>query len=53
MGAKGVELLVDGIGNVVLGTKDGKIFHQDIEEALVIEKQFDYEAYELAKILSI
>ncbi|SHJ02813.1 6-phosphofructokinase [Dethiosulfatibacter aminovorans DSM 17477] len=53
MGAKGVELLVDGIGNVVLGTKDGKVFHQDIEEALCMEKQFDYEAYELTKILSV
>jgi 6-phosphofructokinase 1 len=53
LGAKAVELLVDGISNVVLGTKDGKLFHQDIEEALNIEKQFDYEAYELTKILSI
>lgn len=53
MGAKAVELLIDGVANVVIGTKGGKIFSQDIEEALEMEKVFDTEAYELAKILSI
>ncbi|SHJ65612.1 6-phosphofructokinase [Dethiosulfatibacter aminovorans DSM 17477] len=53
LGAKGAELLVGGTGNVVLGTKDNVIFNMDIDEALKIEKQFDYEAYELTKILSM
>lgn len=53
MGSMAVQLLIDGVGNVVIGSRDGKIFTQNIKEALKIEKEFDYYAYELAKILSI
>ncbi|MBN2287170.1 MAG: 6-phosphofructokinase [Tissierellales bacterium] len=53
MGAKAVHTLMNGITNVVIGTRDGQIFSMDIGEALQIEKEFDQETYELAKILSI
>jgi 6-phosphofructokinase 1 len=53
MGAQAVKCLIEGNNNVVLGTKDGKIFHMDIGKALNMKKEFDSEAFELTKILSI
>jgi len=53
MGANAVKCLIEGRNNVVLGTKDGKIFDIEIEKALNMEKNFDNEAFELTKILSI
>ncbi len=53
MGANAVECLLNGNNNVLLGTKNGKIFDMDIEEALNMKKKFDDKAFELTKILSI
>ncbi|MFA9423936.1 MAG: ATP-dependent 6-phosphofructokinase, partial [Sedimentibacter sp.] len=53
MGSKAVELLNDSIHNRVLGVRGNEIFHMDIEEALLMKKEFDKETYELTKILSI
>ncbi len=52
LGAKAVELLVEGKGGRVVGMRDNKIVDMDIHEALSMEKKFDYELYELANILS-
>ncbi len=53
MGANAVKCLMEGCTDVVLGTRNGKIFNMNIEKALNIKKEFDKEAYELTKILSI
>lgn len=53
LGNKAVELLIEGKSKRVVGVKDNKIIDLDIEEALSMEKKFDQELYEMAKILSI
>lgn len=53
MGAKAVELLKNNISNRVLGINGNEIFDIEISEALSIKKKFDYNMYELTKILSI
>ncbi len=53
MGAKAVEVLMSGKSSRVIGIRGGSIFDMDIEEALLTEKEFDKESYELTKILSI
>jgi len=53
MGAKAVELLLQGDKNRVVGVSGKKIIDMDIDEALNIKNNFDMDAYELAKILSI
>ncbi len=50
---KAVELLIEGKSKRVVGIKDNKIIDLDIDEALSIEKKFDEELYEMAKVLSI
>jgi len=53
MGARAVQLLMEGKTARTLGVKGNKIIDVDIDEALSIEKIFDKETYELTKILSI
>lgn len=53
MGAKSVELLLNGKSGRVVGVEGNRIIDLDINEALSIEKSFDNDMYELAKILSI
>ena len=53
MGANAVKCLIEGKNNALLGTKNGKIFDIEIEKALSMKKNFDNEAFELTKILSI
>ncbi len=53
LGAKSVELLLQGKKGRVVGIKDNKIVDQDIDEALLVEKNIDQEMYDLTKILSI
>jgi len=53
MGAKAVELLLQGDKNRVVGVSGKKIIDMDIDEALNIKNNLDMDAYELAKILSI
>ncbi|MCX7904230.1 MAG: 6-phosphofructokinase [Caloramator sp.] len=52
MGARAVELLLEGKSQRVVGIRDGKIIDMDIVEALSMKKQSDDYMYELAKILS-
>lgn len=53
LGNKAVELLIEGKSKRVVGIKDNKIIDLDIDEALSMEKKFDKDLYEMAKILSI
>lgn len=53
LGARAVELLMDGKSGRALGVKGGEVIDLDIIEALSQTKGVDREAYELAKILSI
>ena len=52
MGAKAVDVLLEGKTSRVIGTVDNKIVDMDIDEALAIERKFDEETYEIAEILS-
>lgn len=53
LGAKAVELLIQGKSGRAVGIRNNKIIDEDINEALVMKKQFNMEMYELAKVLSI
>lgn len=53
LGARAVELLGEGSSGRVVGIKENKIVDYSIDEALSMEKKFNNELYELAKILSI
>ncbi|WP_427339782.1 6-phosphofructokinase [Caloranaerobacter sp. DY30410] len=53
MGAKAVELLLEGKSGRVIGVKGNELFDMDIDEALSLEKNFDKGMYNLTKILSI
>ncbi len=53
MGAKAVQLLMEGKSARALGVKGNQVFDIDIEEALSTNREFDTETYELTKILSI
>lgn len=52
MGAKAVELLMGGKVSRAIGVNDAGVFDVDLTEALNTKKVFDYESYELTKILS-
>ena len=52
IGAKAVEVLLEGKTSRVIGIRDNKIIDQDIDEALDMESKFDTELYEIAKVLS-
>ncbi|MBF8984083.1 6-phosphofructokinase [Lutibacter sp. B2] len=53
MGAKAVEVLLNGKSGRAVGIKDNKLFAMDIDEVISTKKEFDEEMYELTKILSI
>lgn len=52
MGAKAVEVLLEGKSSRVIGTKGGEIFDQDIIEALSMPRKFDEDLYNIAQLLS-
>lgn len=52
LGARAVELLLDGKSARVVGIRNNQIIDEDIDEALAMERRFDDELYEVAKILS-
>ncbi|QCX34477.1 6-phosphofructokinase [Caloramator sp. E03] len=52
LGARAVELLVEGKSKRVVGIRDNKIIDLDITEALSMKKETDNDLYNLAKILS-
>ena len=47
MGYYAVELLEKGIGNRVVGMKDGKVYDVDIQEALAMKKPFNERLYKI------
>lgn len=53
MGYAAVELLSQGIGNRVIGQRDGRIVNFDIFEALNMKKEFDFDTLEIAHCTSI
>ncbi len=52
MGYYAVELLEKGIGNRVVGLKDGKVIDVDIQEALKMKKPFSEDLYKIADEIS-
>lgn len=52
MGFYAVELLEKGIGNRVVGLKNGKVYDVDIQEALSMKKPFDERLYKIANNIS-
>lgn len=52
LGARAVELLVEGKSKRVVGIKDNKVIDVDITEALNMKKESDDNLYDLAQILS-
>ncbi len=53
MGYYAVELLEKGIGNRVVGLKEGKVVDFDIQEALSMKKPFNERLYKIANDISI
>ncbi|MDF2635010.1 MAG: 6-phosphofructokinase [Pelosinus sp.] len=53
MGAKAVNLLIEGKSNRAIGIKDNQLVDIDIMEALTERKIFDHEMYNLSQTLSI
>ena len=53
MGYYAVELLEKGIGNRVIGLKDGKVCDYDIQEALAMKKPFNERLYKIANEISL
>ena len=53
MGAKAVQLLLEGKGNRVVAMKQGEIVDFDITEALNMKKEFDRDLYKVALKISI
>jgi len=53
MGARAVDLLLDGQSNKMVGVLGGKVVSYDIADALKQEKKIDLEMWELASILAI
>jgi 6-phosphofructokinase 1 len=52
MGYYAVELLEKGIGNRVVGYKEGRVYDVDIQEALSMKKPFDERLYNIANDIS-
>ncbi len=53
MGAKAVELLIQGAANRAVGMKGKDIIDMDLDKALSVGCTFDIDSYELANVLSI
>ncbi|GFZ33634.1 ATP-dependent 6-phosphofructokinase [Clostridium zeae] len=52
MGARAVELLLEGKTCRVVGIKNNQVMDMDIDEALAMERKFDNELYDIASALS-
>ncbi|MDT8716085.1 6-phosphofructokinase [Clostridium sp. 19966] len=52
LGARAVELLIEGKSSRVVGMRGGKIVDDDIDEALAMPRKFDDNLYEIANALS-
>lgn len=52
-GYHAVELLDRGVGNRVIGYKDGQVVDYDILEGLSMKKPFDQQLYDMANVISL
>lgn len=52
MGARAVEVLLEGKTSRVIGIRNNEIVDDDIDEALAVERSFNEELYKVAQILS-
>ena len=52
MGAKAIEVLLEGKTSRVIGIRNNVIIDQDIDEALDIDSKFDKELYDISNILA-
>ncbi len=52
LGAKAVELLKNGVGNRIVGIKDGQIFDMDIIEGVSVPRTVNKKLYEIAKVVA-
>ncbi|WP_138203458.1 6-phosphofructokinase [Haloimpatiens lingqiaonensis] len=52
LGAKAIEVLLEGKKARVVGIRDGKVIDQDINEALSTKREFDEELFDIARALS-
>ena len=52
MGARAVELLIEGKTSRVVGIKENNIFDMDIDEALALPRSFDEELYHVANAIN-
>lgn len=52
MGARAVEVLMNGRTSRVIGIKENQIFDMDIDEALSVERKFDEELYNVANAIN-
>ena len=52
MGYKAVQVLLEGSGNRIVGTRDGNIVDMDMEEALAMEKHLQMYRYEVLESLT-
>lgn len=52
LGARAVELLIEGKSSRVVGIRNGQIIDDDIDEALAMPRKFDTKLYEIAMSLS-
>lgn len=52
LGAKAVQVLLEGKSQRVIGIKDNKVVDTDIDEALAMPRVFNNDLYELSEILS-
>ena len=52
MGAKAIEVLLEGKTSRVIGIRNNVIIDQDIDEALDMDSKFDKELYDIANVLA-
>ncbi len=52
MGYEAVQVLVEGKGNRIIGTQEGRIVDMDMEEALAMEKHLEMHRYEVLEALT-
>ena len=52
MGARAVEVLLEGKTSRVIGIRNNEIVDDDIDEALAVERKFNNELYKVAEVLS-
>lgn len=53
MGAKAVDVLLEGKTSRVIGIRDNQIIDEDIDEALALERKFDEDLFELSEVISL